>query len=326
MSEENKKPFCARPFYELSMMHDGSVQPCCLLDDYPIGNIKDSSMEELWNCEKIMALREEFISGNISTCAKKIKNKQCHKYYEVFEKDIVKEVVQELPPQKLDLRLNGKCNIECIMCTVWRGPNGVYDQSTFWSEGPEKVFPFLKHIDLLGGEPFVQRDTFKLIDEVTKTNKDCFWSITTNGNWSFTKKIKDSLNLIKLDTITISVDSIFPDTYLKIRKKGNYSQLIKNINDLLKYRDERKSFRIKLDFCVQRLNYHEIFAFIDFCKKKNLDHSFIFLFDPNVFCVLEERDVDLSKYLDKLLEELKTSGNEQLQQIIIPIEEYFLRK
>ena len=321
MSKEKKVTFCARPFYELSMMHDGSVQPCCLLDDYPIGNIQESSMEELWNNEKMVSLRNEFLSGNISTCAEKIKNKQCHKYYEVFEKEITKTAIQDLPPKKLDLRLNGQCNIECIMCTVWQGPNGVYDKSSFWTEGPEKIFPFLRHIDLLGGEPFVQRDTFRLIDEVSKVNKDCLWSVTTNGNWSFTKKIEDYLCSIRLDTITISVDSIFPDTYLRIRKKGNYSQLMKNINDLIQFRDKSDGFRLKLDFCVQSLNYNEVFSFIDFCKKKNVDYSFIFLFYPRAFCILEEPKEKLEYFLSKLNALYESTEDKQLKQITIPIEE-----
>jgi cyclic pyranopterin phosphate synthase len=319
LNKKDKNIFCARPFYELSMLHDGNVQPCCLLDDYKIGHVKNSTILDLWNNDRMVTLREEFLSGDINICSENIKNKKCHKYYENFEKDIVKMAIQKRPPQKLDLRLNGKCNIECIMCEVWKGPNGVYDHSSFWTEGPKEIFPFLKHIDLLGGEPFVQKDTFRLIDEVSKVNNDCKWAITTNGNWNLTQKIKDYLNKVIIDTITISVDSVFPDTYLRIRKKGDYSQILRNIDDLIQYRDSSPGFILKLDFCVQKMNYLEVFSFIDFCKKKNIEHSFIFLLDPDVFSVLNIEEPKLRDYLNSLESIYKETQDEQLLKIITPV-------
>src|SRR5439155_91000 len=71
---------------------------------------------------------------------------------------------QQAMPRRLDLRLNGRCNLECIMCDVWRQPNELYDNSDLWTLGPEKIFPFLLEVDMLGGEPFIQRDTYRFID------------------------------------------------------------------------------------------------------------------------------------------------------------------
>lgn len=275
-------PFCSRPFRELMLSYEGKVHPCCLLEDFELGDINDMTLEEFWNCEKLQGLREEFLSGKIKTCQKNIEVKSCHKFYENFNNKVEKEKVQTGPIKKLDLRLNGKCNLECIMCHVWMGDNGKYDETTFWKDGPKEVFPFLEEIDMLGGEPFIQLDTFKLIDEVSSVNKDCKWNFTTNANWNFSGKIKNYLDKINLGVITISIDAIMPDTYFRIRRKGDFKQILKTIDDLIDYRNkERPSLFLRLDFVVQALNLNEVLPFYKFCLKKNLDPSFILLEHPS---------------------------------------------
>lgn len=50
---------CAMPFREMVFRHDGNVSICC--DDYwgqyPIGNINDMKIEDIWNHEKFQAAR-----------------------------------------------------------------------------------------------------------------------------------------------------------------------------------------------------------------------------------------------------------------------------
>lgn len=314
-------PFCSRPFFELMMGHDGEVHPCCLLDEYAIGNIKQNSMEELWNSEKLQSLREEFLTGNIKTCSKNISLKSCHKFYDFYEAHIEKKAIQTKPIQKLDLRLNGKCNLKCIMCDVWKGENGNFDKSNFWQEGPASVFPYLKHIDLLGGEPFVQADSFRLIDEVSKVNKDCSWSFTTNGNWNFKTKLKQYFDKIKIDSITISMDAVFPMTYAKIRQGGNYQQAMQTIDDLLEYKKELShNMILKLDFVLQKDNYQELIPFYSFCEKKDLIPSVIYLTSPVQFAM----DHVEQKNILQLIKDLKSFNHGknflELTQIISNLE------
>lgn len=299
--------FCSRPFRELMLSYEGQVHPCCLLEDYTLGDINDMSLSEFWNCEKLQKLREEFLSGNIKTCSKNIETKACHKFYENFNDQVEKALVQSGLIKKLDLRLNGKCNLECIMCHVWKGDNGKYDETTFWKDGPKEVFPFLQEIDMLGGEPFIQSDTFKLIDEVTAVNKDCKWNFTTNANWNLAGKIKQYLDKIKIGVITISVDAILPDTYFRIRHKGDFKQIFKTIDDIIDYREkERPEIYLRLDFVVQTYNLNEVLPFYKFCLKKNLDPSFILLEIPEELSI-ENLD---TKSLEKVQKDIEPHINE----------------
>jgi len=274
-------PFCSRPFRELMLSYEGKVHPCCLLEDFDLGDINDMSLKEFWNCEKLQKLREEFLSGKVKTCSKNISTKSCHKFYEKFNDEVERSALQSGPIKKLDLRLNGKCNLECIMCHVWMGENGKYDETTFWKDGPSEVFPYLQEIDMLGGEPFIQSDTFKLIDVISKANKECKWNFTTNANWNLSGKIKKYLDKINIGVMTISIDAILPDTYFRIRRKGDFKQILRTIDELIKYKNEEKpSMYLRLDFVVQMLNLNEILAFYHFCIKKDLDPSYILLEEP----------------------------------------------
>jgi radical SAM protein with 4Fe4S-binding SPASM domain len=64
--------FCPYPFNSLNIWSDGYVTPCCTFygKALKMGNIKDSTLKEIWNGEGIKALREEFFSGNLNTVCK----------------------------------------------------------------------------------------------------------------------------------------------------------------------------------------------------------------------------------------------------------------
>lgn len=307
----NKKVICPRPFLELSMQHDGYVQPCCILNEYKIGHIKDHSLLEIWNSEKMQTLRSELITGDVKTCENHIKNKKCNEYYPDYFEKVEPEIVQSAPPKKLDVRLTGLCNIKCIMCNVWMDTERPYEETTFWDEGKTKIFPFLEQIDLLGGEPFIQKDTYKLIDEISLINDQVKWSVTTNGNWNFTKKIKEYLDKIKLNIITVSVDSFFPDTYLRIRREGNYKQMMKTIKDLVEYRNQRGDFLLRFDFVIQQLNMYEVETMIKYCDSYNVDFSCIYLEEPKPLSISELEKANIIKYLNYI----KTLENKSLSVI-----------
>ena len=56
---------CAFLWYSMSVMWDGTVVPCCvdMFKRYPVGNIQDNSLEELWNSGKLGHLREKIYRG-----------------------------------------------------------------------------------------------------------------------------------------------------------------------------------------------------------------------------------------------------------------------
>lgn len=62
--ETNKK--CNEPFNRLFVDCEGYIYPCCtdFGKNMPLGNIKDISIEEAWNSESMVKLRNELMNGN----------------------------------------------------------------------------------------------------------------------------------------------------------------------------------------------------------------------------------------------------------------------
>jgi radical SAM protein with 4Fe4S-binding SPASM domain len=61
------KVTCDFPWRRMVIAYSGDVIPCC--HDYDVkmslGNIKDQSLDSIWNGEKMLALRQEFMSGKV---------------------------------------------------------------------------------------------------------------------------------------------------------------------------------------------------------------------------------------------------------------------
>lgn len=67
--EPKKSPLveCNFPWERMTVLWDGEVVPCC--NDYnkklPLGNLKDSTLSEIWNGLAMKSLRAEFISNSV---------------------------------------------------------------------------------------------------------------------------------------------------------------------------------------------------------------------------------------------------------------------
>jgi len=88
---ENKshyaQQYCEYPWTSLTVMANGEVVPCT--QDYDaelsFGNVKDQSLEEIWNGEKYKAFRNMHITGNFPKghkCAERCDQKKLHSYLE----------------------------------------------------------------------------------------------------------------------------------------------------------------------------------------------------------------------------------------------------
>jgi radical SAM protein with 4Fe4S-binding SPASM domain len=57
--------FCHRLTYYTFIAQNGNVQPCWLLDNHPLGNIFEQSIEEIWHGEKYRSFRKNHLQDEI---------------------------------------------------------------------------------------------------------------------------------------------------------------------------------------------------------------------------------------------------------------------
>jgi len=70
------KQYCEYPWLSLSVMADGNVVPCTQIsnNELVLGNINESSLEEIWNGKKYKELREMHVTGKFP------KNHKCNNH------------------------------------------------------------------------------------------------------------------------------------------------------------------------------------------------------------------------------------------------------
>ncbi len=278
--------FCFYPFMQLLLQPTGVVSPCCWNQGITLGKIPEQGLLEIWNGEPARALRREFLEGKPVSCAQQMKHIGCHRFSRRDGSSQIELVeIQPRAPRRFDLRLNGRCNLECVMCEVWTQPNGLYDETDFWRLGPTEIFPNLLEMDVLGGEPFVQSDTYRLIDQVTAVNSSCSFAFVTNGHYKFNDRIRKYLDKIPIRWLQVSVDSVDPANYPKVRRGGRLERVLETIDGLVEYAARRKAegrgFRILASMCVQSQNWHEVPAFLDFLQgKPSIEPVLQFAYSP----------------------------------------------
>ena len=252
--------FCAAPFTQMFIYPTGEVFVCCEGGGY-LGTLKEHTLEELWNGPNARRLRAEFLSGNPVQCRTKIEERGCHESNDdkLFGAELTE--VQSRPPAALDMIVNGRCNLDCIMCEVKDKRQNVMDIPNFKSEIAAKVFPGVKKISVKSGEPFLQRETFELIRQVTEVNRDCAWSFTTNGQYRFDERLKEPLGKIAIERIVFSVDSVDDAVFAQIRKPGSLRKCLDAIAGIREWgREKEQPFPIELSVNVtfQKRNWRDV--------------------------------------------------------------------
>lgn len=313
------KNFCIVPFTNLIFNPGGRISVCREKGtDHSIGHLEKNSLDEIWNSAYIKTWREEFLTGDVKICKNEQNNFACNllsSNYHFYDEASL-NVVQGKKILKVTANFNGQCNLECKMCHIWQMENGYYDKNNFWKNAETDFFPYVKEIELLSGEPFIQKDTYKLIDLVSAINSACYWAFTTNAQWKLTSAIEKYLDKINIKTIIISIDSLNPDTFAEIRKGGSLKKLLQTIEDLLAYEKTRitrskSALGLTLHFTAMRENFLEALDLITFCEQKGIRHSFKTLSTPENLSVLT---LPYEEKLNLLIRFVNAANSNQLKK------------
>lgn len=300
-----KHKLCPLPFTQLYLHSTGDVYPCSFSQNYSLGNVKNATLEEIWHGERLASFRKSHLALTNEQCERSQGDHACHLHHERLRDLAEFNVFVSGPPIRLDFMVDSFCNLKCVMCTNVLEPNGGYDHEEFWEHCQQKIFPFVKEIEIIGGEPLILDNTFKLIDLVAKVNPECLWRVTTNAHYQFNERFKNAADKMNFESFAVSVDSLKPDIFEKIRKGGRLELVLKTLDDWNEYSKSRPQdmpMKVVVNFVVQQENAFELPSFIDFCLKKDLVPYPILLRDPEPFSIfewpLEKQQQIFSFYLD----------------------------
>lgn len=168
------------------------------------------------------------------------------------------------------------CNLNCIMCpqdrlTRKRGSMSfelwkkIVDEVV--EKSPEtKLWPAVMGEALLLGQ--------KIFDMLKYAKDRGIRHISLNTNlMAFKKEMIDALFESRLDELIVGIDGFTPETYEKIRRKGNLQTVLDNLHLILDEKEKRMLDHpvITLQYIVMDENEHEQEAFINYWVKSGRD-------------------------------------------------------
>ena len=293
--------------------------------EFPVGNILHQNFEEIWNGDFLKNWRTEFLDGKPKICADEVKFRKCNScpsYSKLFPKAQV-SVHQLKKPSRIAFNFNGHCNLECNMCHIWQKENGLYDKINFWGQ-IESWIEDLEEVELLSGEPFIQKDTYKLIDFISRNKPDVSWTITTNANWVLTDYIKNKLDKIKIKNIIISLDCVTEQFYKEIGKKGSFNKALTTLRALKGYEISRAAaglskLDIKVNFLIQKINWTDLALVEEFSKVEKVDIFRTFLYEPATLSLLTLDESNRVHILDWYFDNMSITSLQSSMRVIRPL-------
>lgn len=273
------KLLCGAPFNNLFFGNRGRVMACCANKLHVLGEFPAQSIEEIWRGAKANELREAIAQGDFSKGCK-----VCHVLLEngnpsgapmsAYSTEV--ELSDSFWPARLEFELTNTCNLECIMCT------GEYSSSIrerremkpplydpYGNDFMEQLKPFLKHIKqarFVGGEPFLIARYFDIWEYLAEENPMAQLYIQTNGT-VLNARVRNLLERIHA-SISVSIDSLQPQTYSQIRVNGTLERTLENIRYFNDYCKQKKT-QLSLSFCPMSMNWKEIPDIAQFANSLN---------------------------------------------------------
>lgn len=262
------KVFCILPWIHLHAFPNGQAYPCCLSDShYPLGNLHNNTMREVWNSQETKHLRYNMMN--------EIECKECTKCYEREQHGFVSmrndsnknfghhiNLLDETSPKGqfdnfkiryYDIRFTNLCNMSCRTCGSWfssswyqeetdlfgkrNHPQFMYagkDKDDMWNQMQEHI-PYLEQIYFAGGEPLIMEEHYWILKKLTAQQR---FDVRLIYNTNFSRlslkndNVLDYWKLFKNVSVGASLDAMGPRAEY-IRKGTKWDDIVRNREQMI---------------------------------------------------------------------------------------------
>lgn len=130
-------------------------------------------------------------------------------------------------------------------------------------------------IAITGGEPFVKRELFPLLEYLNKSPQIANLYILTNGTLIDEKICKEIRRITKVSRVQISLDGACPQTHDAIRGHGTFKKATEGIKLLTNH-----GIKVNLMFTLQKCNKEDIPALFDLAIQNRINSLLVERFVP----------------------------------------------
>jgi MoaA/NifB/PqqE/SkfB family radical SAM enzyme len=221
---------CSWPWSTLVMLCDGRIV-CGCADPYAhrvLGDVRRSSVGEVWNGPTITRLREDLNNGGSKFCG------DCPLKLPLKKEETapVRPIDAGPHPSRMYIECTAACNISCAQacCAPETGITrtrqaGMLDFDLF-KRAVDEVGGSLVRIDFFNyGEAFLHKRAVEMCEYVKSRFPQIYLYTSTNG-LALTDAQARRLVHSGIDEVTFSIDGATPETYVQYRQRGQFDRAI----------------------------------------------------------------------------------------------------
>jgi radical SAM protein with 4Fe4S-binding SPASM domain len=257
--------FCMIPWTHIHGFPTGEAYPCCLSEiDYPIGNMKENTLEEIWNGSKYVQMRKNMLADK--PC------KECTRCYEQEASGFfsmrnshnkhfghhINKVDQGTKPDfnivYWDIRFSNLCNFKCRSCgdifsSSWVKENKVRGLSS--KDKPNVVYAgkfkldiweqLQSHLDTIeqvyfaGGEPLMMEEHWLILNALIARKR---FDVKLIYNTNFSKMVYKGQNVLEIwklfESVSVGASLDAMGTRAENMRKGTvWEEVEQNRRDML---------------------------------------------------------------------------------------------
>lgn len=260
--DEQKYISCFAPFNHMRINRLGHIAPCCFAGNNDRGGAEDTL--QIWNKEK--GLHDYWFNGLNVEYQKAFMNSELYKGCDMCKRRIEKHILPPINdydwnvedrmkgvmsisyPKILEFEISNLCNMECPMCFGHLSSKHAAnrDKDIDWGESLfdndenldrlieefKEFIPHLEEIRFVGGEPLAHKAMFRIAKIVADVKPEIRLQICTNAS-VYNKKVE---RLCKDNNIqfSLSLDTVIPEEYNKIRIGGKFKSTYSNVDKIEK--------------------------------------------------------------------------------------------
>lgn len=290
---------CILPWISMETTPTGAMRPCCLAtDEIPDLTVADG-LKAAYKSKSMQQLRQQFLDGERpDTCrrcwaeedAGRTSKRQWHlRKFAGQSADVDWYNTQPDQLWFLDLKLGNICNLKCRICGTWSSSKWAQEEmdyqtiddpkitraymqlkagewprktDTFWAD-LETLLPQVKYFEFTGGEPFLIREHFNLLQRAVDLGyaQDISIHYNTNGT-TWDAELVETWRHFKNVEIAFSIDNVGKRFELE-RSGAKWDDVCANIAQARQLRTTQRN--ITLQVCMT-INIQNVYYFEDLCR------------------------------------------------------------
>ena len=301
------------PWTGLEVGVNGGAAPCCLYKgQVPEVKVYETNLKTIQKSKFMQDLRNKFKNGEkpagCDRCwAEEDAGKDSKRINTLYKmKHSLKDWTPDSEPtlKFIDFKLGNVCNLKCRICGSWSSSKWAQEEMDYeenpvarqnlkeggWPKREPKFFEDIKedlahaeYFEFTGGEPFMIRNHFKILEHCVEKGyaKNIDIHYNTNGSQLPQKEIFDLWKNFKRVEIAFSIDDV-GEQFEYQRHPANWKEVNYNLNQFKVYQTANMEFQV-----CSTINFFNIFSLAKLMLwVRNFSPKFFYVntcFDPPYF-------------------------------------------